>query len=246
LLVLANFRLMRSSFSWRSTTARTTAMMASVPPSRSYRERSTVPPRCAVVTSDLGLTRPCPSTEILTILPSPLRTATPPCSTWPRRRPHSRGCTRSRGRGSRPGGRHATSGRQPPQRWARHAHRQGTRPARADSRGPLRARRPRRRRRRRVARPSVTRRLIASPAMPDRPTVRWEVCQTAAQVAAVLRTRGWQASPKPCPETCAIAEGGLPGDAHPEARARAGFGRGVIRAADGTRRQARGRRPAIR
>src|SRR5215472_3499271 len=44
LLVLANFRLMRSSFSWRSTTARTTAVMASVPPSRSYRERSTVPP----------------------------------------------------------------------------------------------------------------------------------------------------------------------------------------------------------
>jgi hypothetical protein len=45
--------------------------------------------------------------------------------------------------------------------------------------------------------------------MPDRLTVRWEVCQTAAQVAAVLRTRGWEGSLKPCPETCAIAEAGL-------------------------------------
>ena len=49
--------------------------------------------------------------------------------------------------------------------------------------------------------------MHAGPAMPDRLTVRWEVCQTAAQVAAVLRTRGWEGSPKPCPETCAIAEG---------------------------------------
>jgi len=47
--------------------------------------------------------------------------------------------------------------------------------------------------------------------MPDRLTVRWEVCQTAAQVAAVLRTRGWEGSPKPCPEICAIAEGGASG-----------------------------------
>jgi hypothetical protein len=58
--------------------------------------------------------------------------------------------------------------------------------------------------------------------MPDRLAVRWAVCQTAAQVAAVLRTRGWQGWPKPCPETCAIAEGGLPADAHREARATAG------------------------
>src|SRR5215469_3291363 len=35
---------MRSSFIWRSTTARTTAVMPSTPPSRSYREPSTVPP----------------------------------------------------------------------------------------------------------------------------------------------------------------------------------------------------------
>ena len=57
----------------------------------------------------------------------------------------------------------------------------------------VRARRPRRRRRRRAARPSVTRRLMAGPAMTDRLTVRWEVCQTAAQVAAVLRTRAGRA-----------------------------------------------------
>src|SRR5215470_11821847 len=47
---------MRSSFSWRSTTARTTAVMASTPPSRSYRDLSTVlppPPSC----EDLGLAR---------------------------------------------------------------------------------------------------------------------------------------------------------------------------------------------
>lgn len=42
--VLAYFWLMRSSFSWRSTTTRTTPVMASVPPKRSYRERTTVPP----------------------------------------------------------------------------------------------------------------------------------------------------------------------------------------------------------
>src|SRR5215470_15081320 len=35
---------MRPSFIWRSTTARTTAVMASTPPRRSYKEPSTVPP----------------------------------------------------------------------------------------------------------------------------------------------------------------------------------------------------------
>src|SRR5712691_100562 len=53
--------------------------------------------------------------------------------------------------------------------------------------------------------------------------VHRQVCQTAAQVAAVLRTRGREGSPKPCPETCVTAEGGLPGDAYPEARATAGL-----------------------
>lgn len=52
--------------------------------------------------------------------------------------------------------------------------------------------------------------------------VRWEACQTAAQVAAVLRGRGWQGSPKPCSKTCQLAGGGFPG-ADPEARATVGL-----------------------
>src|SRR5262245_17223494 len=38
---------MRSSFIWRSTTARTTAVIASNPPRRSYRESSTIPLLCS-------------------------------------------------------------------------------------------------------------------------------------------------------------------------------------------------------
>lgn len=51
--------------------------------------------------------------------------------------------------------------------------------------------------------------------------VRWEACQTAAQVAAVLRGHGWQGSPEPCSATCPLAGGGLVGRAQPQARASA-------------------------
>src|SRR5215475_1587474 len=50
-LVRANFWLMRSSFPARSSKARATAVMASTPPRRSYREPSTVPTSCALVTN---------------------------------------------------------------------------------------------------------------------------------------------------------------------------------------------------
>src|SRR5215813_7725722 len=42
---------MRSSFPARSSKARATAVMASTPPRRSYREPSTVPTSCALVTN---------------------------------------------------------------------------------------------------------------------------------------------------------------------------------------------------
>jgi Transcriptional regulator, AbiEi antitoxin len=35
--------------------------------------------------------------------------------------------------------------------------------------------------------------------------VRWDPCGTAAQVAKVLRTHGWQGSPKPCSPACPLA-----------------------------------------
>lgn len=38
--------------------------------------------------------------------------------------------------------------------------------------------------------------------------VRWGKCQTAIQVAAVLRRRGWQGAPAPCSPACPVAESG--------------------------------------
>lgn len=38
--------------------------------------------------------------------------------------------------------------------------------------------------------------------------VRWNPCRTAMEVAAVLRTRGWQGRPKPCSPRCAVSEAG--------------------------------------
>jgi hypothetical protein len=36
--------------------------------------------------------------------------------------------------------------------------------------------------------------------------VRWESCQTAAQIARVLRLRGWAGSPMPCSPACVIGD----------------------------------------
>src|SRR5689334_227982 len=82
-LVRANFWLMRSSFPARSSKARATAVMASTPPSRSYREPSTVPTSCALVTNDptafpaSHILKPCNRRQVTLYLPLTDRTGRP-------------------------------------------------------------------------------------------------------------------------------------------------------------------------
>src|SRR5262249_53814557 len=74
---------MRSSFPARSSKARATAVMASTPPRRSYREPSTVPTPCALVTNGptafpaSHILKPCNRRQVYLYLPLTDRTGRP-------------------------------------------------------------------------------------------------------------------------------------------------------------------------